>query len=159
MNEITIGQMAPDFWLPTDDEKSVSLTGLAGKTIVLYFYPKNDTPGCTSQASAFTALKSQFELANGVVIGVSKDTIASHKKFRQKYGLSHILASDNEHQVSELFGVWVEKNMYGRKYMGLERATFVIDAQGKVSHIWRKVKVTGHGEDVLKIVQKIAPAN
>jgi thioredoxin-dependent peroxiredoxin len=155
MSEITIGQNAPDFTLPTDDQSSVTLGSLKGKSIILYFYPKDDTSGCTAEAIAFSGLSKAFENANAVVIGVSKDKISSHQKFRQKYDLTISLGSDFETQVVEAFGVWVEKSMYGRKYMGIERATFLIDPAGKIAHIWRKVKVPGHADDVLKVVQKI----
>jgi thioredoxin-dependent peroxiredoxin len=156
MGDVTIGQNAPDFWLPTDDGNSVSLSSLKGKTIILYFYPKDDTSGCTSQAMAFSNLKTAFEEAGAVIVGVSKDKLASHTKFRLKYDLTILLGSDADSQVAETFGVWVEKSMYGRKYMGMERATFVIDPAGIVSHIWRKVKVAGHVDEVLKLVQKPA---
>jgi thioredoxin-dependent peroxiredoxin len=155
MSALSIGDKAPDFWLPTDDDGSVTPIGIKGKSIILYFYPKADTSGCTSQAIAFSSLKSQFEAAGALVIGVSKDKISALKKFRQKHSLSIMLASDFENQVSEAFGVWVEKSMYGRKYMGLERATFVINPDGIITHIWRKVKVAGHGDDVLRVVQKV----
>jgi thioredoxin-dependent peroxiredoxin len=155
MSDVTIGQIAPDFWLPTDEDTSVTPAILKGKTIILYFYPKDDTSGCTSQAIAFSGLKLAFEQAGAVIIGVSKDKLSSHKKFRQKYDLSIVLASDFESQVAETFGVWVEKSMYGRKYMGMERSTFVIDPAGNVAHIWRKVKVAGHAEEVLRVVQKM----
>jgi thioredoxin-dependent peroxiredoxin len=155
MSEITIGQDAPDFTLPTDDQSSVTLGSLKGKSTILYFYPKDDTSGCTAEAIAFSGLSKAFEDANAVVIGVSKDKISSHQKFRQKYDLKITLASDFETQVVEKFGVWVEKSMYGRKYMGIERATFLIDPTGKIAHIWRKVKVPGHADDVLSVVQKL----
>ncbi len=152
---MTIGQIAPDFSLPTDEDTSVTPAILKGKTIVLYFYPKDDTSGCTAQAIDFSAMKDAFEQAGAIIIGVSKDKLSSHKKFRQKYDLGIILASDFESQVAESFGVWVEKSMYGRKYMGMERSTFIIDPEGKIAHIWRKVKVAGHVEEVLKVVQKM----
>jgi thioredoxin-dependent peroxiredoxin len=155
MSEITIGQDAPDFTLPTDDQSSVTLGSLKGKSTILYFYPKDDTSGCTAEAIAFSGLSKAFEDADAVVIGVSKDKISSHQKFRLKYDLKITLASDFETQVAENFGVWVEKSMYGRKYMGIERATFLIDPAGKIVHIWRKVKVPGHADDVLRVVQKI----
>jgi thioredoxin-dependent peroxiredoxin len=155
MSDVTIGQIAPDFWLPTDDEHTVTPASLKGKTIILYFYPKDDTTGCTAQAIAFSALKAGFDAANAVVIGISKDKLASHKKFRQKYDLNVVLASDFERQVAESFGVWVEKSMYGRKYMGMERSTFLIDPNGRVAGIWRKVKVAGHAEELLRVVQKM----
>jgi thioredoxin-dependent peroxiredoxin len=155
MSVVTIGQLAPDFWLPTDDENSVTPAILKGKTIILYFYPKDDTTGCTAQAVAFSGLKTAFDEAGAIVIGVSKDKLSSHKKFRAKYDLNIILASDFERDVAESYGVWIEKSMYGRKYMGMERSTFVIDSSGKIAHIWRKVKVAGHAEEVLKVVQKM----
>lgn len=155
MSDVTIGQIAPDFLLPTDDDTSVTPAILKGKTIVLYFYPKDDTSGCTAQAVDFSALRSKFEQVGAIIVGVSKDKLSSHKKFRQKYDLTITLASDFERQVAESFGVWVEKSMYGRKYMGMERSTFIIDANGKVAHIWRKVKVAGHADEVLTVVQKI----
>jgi thioredoxin-dependent peroxiredoxin len=154
MSEVTIGQNAPEFWLPTDDEDSVTLSSLKGKKIILYFYPKDDTSGCTAQAIAFSNLKPEFDEANTVVLGVSKDKLSSHKKFRQKYDLKIKLGSDFETQITESYGVWVEKSMYGRKYMGIERSTFLIDGEGVISHIWRKVKVAGHAQDVLRVVQK-----
>jgi thioredoxin-dependent peroxiredoxin len=158
MSDVTIGQRAPDFWLPIDDDTSVTPAILKGKTIILYFYPKDDTTGCTAQARAFSDLKTEFEAAGSIVIGVSKDKMSSHKKFSSKYDLSIILASDFEQEVAESFGVWVEKSMYGRKYMGMERSTFIIDQDHKIAHIWRKVKVAGHAEEVLKVVQKMAVA-
>jgi thioredoxin-dependent peroxiredoxin len=156
MSALSIGDKAPDFWLPTDDGLSVTPIGIKGKSIILYFYPKADTSGCTSQAIAFSGLQKQFEDAGALVIGVSKDKLSSLKKFREKHNLSIMLASDFENQVSEGFGVWVEKSMYGRNYMGLERATFLINPDGIITHIWRKVKVAGHGDDVLRVVQKVA---
>jgi thioredoxin-dependent peroxiredoxin len=155
MNDLTIGQKAPDFWLPTDEETQVTPSDLKGKAIVLYFYPKDDTSGCTAQAVGFSNLLDQFEAANAVVIGVSKDSLKSHQKFRQKYDLKIKLASDSDTQVAEQFGVWVQKSMYGRTYMGLERSTFLIDRDGKIAQIWRKVKVPGHAEQVLGFVQKL----
>jgi thioredoxin-dependent peroxiredoxin len=155
MSDVTIGQIAPDFWLPTDDEDSVTRANLNGKTIILYFYPKDDTTGCTAQAIAFSSLKAEFDAVNAVIIGVSKDKLASHKKFRQKYGLNVLLASDFEREVAQAYGVWVEKSMYGRKYVGMERSTFIIDPNNVITHIWRKVKVAGHAEEVLKVVQKV----
>ncbi len=155
MSDVTIGQIAPNFWLPKDDETIVTPESLKGKTIILYFYPKNDTTGCTAQAIAFSALKPAFDALDVVVIGVSKDKLTSHKKFRQKYDLTIELASDFERQTAESFGVWVEKSMYGRRYMGMERSTFLINPQGCVVQIWRKVKVAGHAEEVFRVVQKM----
>jgi thioredoxin-dependent peroxiredoxin len=155
MSDVTLGQLAPDFRLPTDEGDIVTTESLKGKTIILYFYPKADTTGCTAQALAFTGLKADFDAANAVVIGVSKDPVAKLKKFRQKYDLTIKLGSDHETQVAETFGVWIEKSMYGRSYMGIDRSTFVVSPDGKITHIWRKVKVAGHSEEVLRVVQKL----
>ena len=143
------GDKAPDFDLPSDEGGDVRLSALAGKTVVLYFYPKDDTSGCTSEAKAFTAAAKDFEAAGAVVVGVSKDPVKSHAKFRLKYDLNVRLGADVEGRTVEAFGVWVEKSMYGRKYMGIERATFLIDGSGVIRRIWRKVSVTGHAEEVL----------
>jgi thioredoxin-dependent peroxiredoxin len=156
MSALSIGDKAPDFWLPTDDARSVTPTDIKGKSIILYFYPKDDTSGCTSQAIAFSALEKEFEEAGALIIGVSRDSLASHTKFRKKHNLSIILGSDEAGRVSDAYGVWVEKSMYGRKYMGLERATFLIKPDGTIGHIWHKVKVPGHAEAVLNTVQKMA---
>ena len=149
------GAAAPDFDLPTDGAANASLKALKGKTVVFYFYPKDDTSGCTSEAKAFSEAKAAFDAAGAVVIGVSKDSVASHAKFRAKYDLNVILASDVEGKVVEAYGAWVEKSMYGRKYMGIDRSTFVIDGLGVLRRVWRKVKVTGHVQDVLKAVQEL----
>lgn len=150
------GAKAPDFDLPTDGGSNVSLKALAGKTVVLYFYPKDDTSGCTSEAKAFSEAKAQFDKAGAVVIGASKDSVASHAKFRAKYDLTIALASDVDGKVVEAYGAWVEKSMYGRKYMGIERSTFLIDGQGVLRRAWRKVKVPGHVQEVFKAVQDLA---
>ena len=152
MPELKAGDAAPDFTLPTD-KGEVSLKDLKGKSVVLYFYPKDDTSGCTLEARDFTAHLKDFEKAGAVVIGVSKDSVKSHGKFRAKYDLAHELASDETGEMIERYGVWVEKSMYGRKYMGIERATFLIGADGRIKHVWRKVKTTGHAEDVLKLLR------
>ncbi len=149
------GAKAPDFDLPTDGGANVSLKALAGKTVVLYFYPKDDTSGCTSEAKAFSEAKAQFDKAGAVVIGASKDSVASHAKFRAKYDLTITLASDVEGKVVEAYGAWVEKSMYGRKYMGIERSSFLIDGQGVLRRAWRKVKVPGHAQEVLEAVQDL----
>ena len=149
------GDRAPEFILATDGAKSVSLSGLAGKTVVLYFYPKDDTPGCTTEAKGFSAAAADFEAANAVVIGVSKDSVASHDKFKSKQDLSIILGSDPEGQTIEAYGAWVEKSMYGRTYMGIERSTVLIDAAGTVQKVWRKVKVAGHVAAVLEAVRAL----
>lgn len=155
MNEIAIGQMAPDFDMPVAGGSSVALSGLKGKSVVLYFYPKDDTSGCTSQALAFTANIATFHELSCEVIGVSKDKVASHDKFKAKYDLAVTLASDFGTQVCEAYGVWVEKSMYGRKYFGIERSTFLIDKNGRISNIWRKVKIPGHAEEVMKAVRDL----
>lgn len=152
---VEAGKPAPDFSLALDDGRTVSLANLKGKTVVLYFYPKDDTSGCTSQAKAFTEMKAEFDALGAVIIGVSKDSIASHQKFRAKHELTVDLGSDPELETIQKFGVWVEKSMYGRKYMGIERATFLIDGEGVVQQVWRKVKVTGHVKAVLKAVQAL----
>ena len=143
------GDKAPDFNLPSDEGGDIRLEDLSGRTVVLYFYPKDDTTGCTSEAKAFTAAASDFDGAGATVVGVSKDPVKSHGKFRQKYDLKVRLGSDVEGKTVEGYGVWVEKSMYGRKYMGIERATFLIDGAGVVRRVWRKVSVSGHAEDVL----------
>lgn len=147
---LSVGDKAPLFSLPGSGDTTLNLTDFAGKNVVLYFYPKDDTPGCTTEAKDFTSLAGDFESANTVVIGMSKDTAAKHDKFIAKHDLSVLLASDEEGTALETYGVWVEKNMYGRKYMGIQRATFLIDGEGTIQHIWPKVKVKGHAEDVLE---------
>jgi len=144
---------APNFSLPADSGETISLEDFAGKKVVLYFYPKDDTPGCTTEAKGFTEHAGDFANAGAVVIGVSKDTPAKHDKFIAKHGLNVRLVSDEDGAMIEGFGAWVEKNMYGRKYMGIERCTYLIDGDGKVHQIWRKVKVKGHVEAVLDAVK------
>lgn len=147
------GDSAPAFSLPGDQGATLSLASLKGKPVVVYFYPKDDTSGCTAEAKDFTCLAHEFQAAGVRVIGISPDSATSHRKFRDKYDLSVELAADEDHAVAELYGVWVEKSMYGRKYMGVERSTFLIDKKGRIARIWRKVKVPGHAEEVLKAVQ------
>ena len=149
---LEIGDKAPDFTLPTDGDGSVSLGKLKGKKIVLYFYPKDDTSGCTAEACAFRDMFPRFKKMDAVVIGISRDSVASHDKFKKKYELPFMLASDDKGKVTEAYGVWVEKSMYGSKYMGIERATFLVDEKGKIEQIWHKVKVPGHADEVLKAV-------
>lgn len=151
MTTVTEGAPAPDFTLETADGP-VSLADFAGKTLVLYFYPKDDTSGCTKEAQAFSALAGEFAAAGAAVVGVSKDSVASHKKFTAKYDLRLPLGSDPDGVVIERFGSWVEKSMYGRSYMGIDRSTFLI-RNGKIEKIWRKVKVPGHAEAVLEAVR------
>jgi peroxiredoxin Q/BCP len=147
MTAITEGAAAPDFDLETSDGR-VRLADFAGKTLVLYFYPKDDTPGCTKEAQAFTELAPEFAKAGVTVIGVSKDTVAKHRKFAEKYGLTIGLGSDPEGETIERYGAWVEKSLYGRQYMGIDRSTFLI-RDGKLVKVWHKVKVPGHAEAVL----------
>lgn len=149
------GQQVPSFEMPTDNAGTVSNESLKGSPYIIYFYPKDDTPGCTKEAIGFTEMKSDFDALNVRIIGVSKDTLAKHEKFRTKHELAVDLGSDEEGAVCEAFGVWVEKNMYGRKYMGIERATFLVDAEGIVQKIWRKVKVKGHVEAVLEAAKEL----
>jgi peroxiredoxin Q/BCP len=146
---VEAGQPAPDFTLPDQNGNDVALSALRGKPLVLYFYPKDDTPGCTKEACAFRDNSQKFTKANTVIVGVSPDTDADQAKFKSKFDLPFTLLADKDHEAAEAYGVWKEKNMYGRKYMGVERATFVIDAQGKIKKIFPKVKVDGHAEEVL----------
>ncbi len=155
MTSVNVGDAAPAFDLATDDG-SIGLADLKGRKVVLYFYPKDDTSGCTKEAIDFTGLAGEFAAADTVVIGVSKDSVASHAKFRSKYELGVKLASDPDGAVVERYGSWVEKSMYGRKYMGIDRSTFLIDRDGRIAQIWRKVKVPGHAAEVLKAAQALA---
>ena len=143
------GDKAPDFELPTDGGETLELSRLKGKPAVLYFYPKDDTSGCTAEAKDFTRLAPDFRKAGVEVIGVSPDSVESHAKFRKKYDLAVRLAADADKAVANAYGVWVEKSMYGRKYMGVERSTFLIDGKGRIVKSWRKVKVPRHAEEVL----------
>ena len=151
------GQNAPDFELASDRGEKIRLSKLKGKPVVVYFYPKDDTSGCTKEAQAFTALLQDFGRAGVRVIGVSPDSVESHAKFRTKYDLAIDLAADPERRAIEAYGVWVEKSMYGRKYMGVDRSTFLVDAKGKIARVWRKVKVPGHAEEVLEAAKALAP--
>lgn len=144
-----IGEKAPDFQLPGAGGKTLSLSDYHGQWVVLYFYPKDDTPGCTTEARDFSALAGEFSASNAVVIGVSRDTVAKHDKFRDKHDLTVELASDETGSVCEAYGVWVEKSMYGKTYMGIQRATFLIAPDGTLAETWPKVKVKGHAQDVL----------
>ena len=153
--ELKAGDKAPNFTLPADGGSKVTLAELKGKSVVLYFYPKDDTSGCTAEAIAFSKDSKAFKAAGAVVVGVSKDSAASHDKFKAKYDLSVTLVADEETKTAEAYGVWVEKSMYGRRYMGMERATFLIDDKGIIRHIWRKVKVPGHSPDVLSAAKAL----
>lgn len=149
------GDIAPAIHLPTDDGSTADLATMAGKTVVVYFYPKDDTPGCTKEAIGFTQAAADFAAAGAVVWGVSKDTVAKHGKFRAKYELGIPLLSDADGDVCERYGVWVEKSMYGKTYLGIERATFLIGPDGTIAKVWRKVKVPGHVDEVLAAVREM----
>ena len=153
--DLKVGDPAPNFELPTAGGGRVSLADLKGKRVVLYFYPKDDTSACTQEALNFTEKTRQFAAANAVVVGVSRDKPAKHEKFAAKYGLKHILGSDEEAEMCARYGVWVEKKMYGRVHMGIERSTFLINEKGRIKRIWRKVKVPGHVEEVLTEVNAL----
>jgi peroxiredoxin Q/BCP len=155
MTELSPGQDAPQFELPRDGGGTLTLSALRGKAVVLYFYPKDDTSGCTAEAIDFSALKPDFEKAGAVVIGMSPDSAKKHDKFKAKHGLSVDLVADEERKAIEAYGVWAEKSMYGRKYMGVERTTFLIDRNGKIARIWPKVKVPGHAAEVLEAVRAL----
>lgn len=153
MSELNAGDRAPAFDLPTDGGGRVNLSDYTGVWLALYFYPKDDTPGCTVEAQDFQAALPAFEAAGARVLGVSKDSVKRHDNFKNKYGLTFQLASDEEGDMVERYGCWVEKNLYGRQYMGIERATFLIDPLGTIRQVWRKVKVAGHVEEVLAAVR------
>ncbi len=155
MSEILENTPAPAFSLATDGEDQVSLADFAGKAVVLYFYPKADTPGCTTEGLDFSALAAQFAAANAVVVGVSRDPIKKLDRFKAKHELRVILGSDEDGAVCEAYGTWVQKKLYGREYMGVERATFLIDGKGVVRKIWHNVKVKGHADAVLSAVQTL----
>ncbi|HEY4585143.1 MAG TPA: peroxiredoxin [Brevundimonas sp.] len=155
MTDITENTPAPAFDLATDGDGRVSLDGLKGKNVVLYFYPKADTPGCTTEGQDFSALIDRFTAANAVVIGVSRDAVKKLDRFKAKHDLKVVLGSDEDGVVTESWGVWVLKKLYGREYMGIERATFLIDGQGVVRRAWRNVKVKGHAAEVLAAVEAL----
>lgn len=153
---LSIGDKAPNFSMPSDGGGTVSLSGFKGRHLVLYFYPKDDTPGCTKEAIGFTESKAEFDALKTSILGVSKDTPAKHDKFIAKHDLKVGLGSDESGEMIESYGVWVEKNMYGKKYMGIERATYLIGPDGTILEIWRKVRVKDHVSAVLTAVQKHA---
>lgn len=150
------GDEAPDFELPDDSSKMRALQSYAGKKLVLYFYPKDDTSGCTREAIDFSALKSEFDKIDTAILGVSPDSPLKHGKFKAKHNLTLALASDDSKAMLEAYGVWTEKSMYGRKYMGVERTTFLIGPDGKIAEVWNKVKVPGHAEAVLAAACKLS---
>ncbi len=153
--DLAEGDKAPAFDLPADGGRRVKLKDFAGKKVVLYFYPKDDTAGCTKEAIDFSAADKKFAKAGAVVIGVSRDSVEKHDKFKTKHKLSVALGADEDGKTVEAYGVWGEKTLYGRKYMGIDRATFVIDGKGVIRQIWRKVRVPGHVEDVLAAVKAL----
>ncbi|RTR26146.1 thioredoxin-dependent thiol peroxidase [Robertmurraya yapensis] len=148
------GQLAPDFELPASDGKLVKLSDYLGKNVVLYFYPKDMTPGCTTEACDFRDQHKSFEELDAVVLGVSPDPVARHEKFIEKYGLPFTLLADVDHAVAEQYGVWKLKKNFGKEYMGVERSTFIIDKEGKVAGVWEKVKVSGHVEEALQFIKE-----
>jgi peroxiredoxin Q/BCP len=152
---VQTGDTAPDFTLPRDGGGEITLSDLRAGPVVLFFYPRDDTSGCTKEAIAFTGLSEAFKAAGVTVLGVSKDSVASHDKFRDKHGLGMALLSDEDSNVCESYGVWKEKSMYGKKFMGIERTTFLIDSDGKVARVWPKVKVPGHAEEVLEAAKSM----
>ena len=149
------GKRAPDFTLPASDGKKVKLSDLRGKPVVLYFYPKDDTPGCTTEACGFRDSAAAFKKLKAQVVGVSKDSVARHDKFKAKYGLDFPLVSDEDGKICEKYGTWIEKSLYGRKYMGIDRATFLIDKDGVIRKIWHKVKVNGHVNEVAEALKAL----
>lgn len=155
MSELAVGDVAPDFELEGDGGNKVSLSALKGKPVVVYFYPKDDTPGCTKEAIAFTEQSDAFAKLGVTIIGLSPDTAAKHDKFIAKHNLAIRLGADTEKEVAEAYGVWVEKSMYGKKYMGVERTTFLVGADGKIAEVWRKVKVPGHADAVLEAARAL----
>lgn len=156
MSDLVEGKKAPAFTLPTDGDGKVSLKDFKGKNVVVYFYPKDDTPGCTKQAIGFSQMQDAFAAANTQIIGISKDPVTKHDKFKAKHDLSIILASDADSQIVEKFGSWVEKSMYGKTYMGIDRSTFLIDDKGVIRQIWRKVRVKDHVETVLEAAKTLS---
>jgi len=155
MTELKTGEKAPDFCLPDQNGKEICLKDFKGKWVILYFYPKDNTSGCTREAMGFTEAKKEFEELGAVIIGVSPDSVKSHKNFEQKKGLKIILLSDTEHKVLEAYGAWQLKKMYGREYYGVVRSTFLIDPDGIIRHIWKKVKVAGHVEAVKEKLKEL----
>jgi len=152
---LSTGDRIPEFNLPTDGGGTLSSSQLRGRTVVLYFYPKDDTSACTKEAEAFRDAGDAFAEAKVTIIGLSADSVASHDRFKAKHGLNFTLAADTDTSLAQAFGVWVEKSMYGRKYMGLERSTFLVDGDGVIRRVWRKVKVPGHALEVLAAARNL----
>jgi peroxiredoxin Q/BCP len=155
MSALEVGAVAPEFSVAIEEGKWLKLSELRGKNIVLFFYPKDNTPGCTVEAKDFNALLSEFNSLNTEVIGISKDNLKSHEKFREKYDLKMKLGADTEGSMCQDYGVWVQKSMFGKKYMGINRTTFLIDKNGKIAYMWPKVSVLGHAKKVLSILEEI----
>ncbi|MEB3103892.1 thioredoxin-dependent thiol peroxidase [Ferviditalea candida] len=155
MSQVQVGQPVPDFTLPGSNGKDVSLSDFRGKNVVIYFYPKDMTPGCTTESCDFRDFHPQFGELDAEVLGISPDDLKSHVKFIEKHGLPFLLLADTDHRICEMFGVWTLKKNYGKEYMGVERSTFLIDKQGKLAREWRKVKVAGHVEEVLEAVKQL----
>lgn len=155
MAEVQVGQQVPDFRLPASEGGEVALSDFKGKKVVIFFYPKDMTPGCTTEACDFRDAYSAFKDENAVVLGISPDSLQSHDKFIAKHDLPFVLLSDENHEVAEMFGVWKKKNMFGKEFFGIERSTFVIDETGKLEREWRKVKVKGHVDEVLQAVKSL----
>ena len=151
---LSVGDKAPNFSMPSDNNGTVSLSDYKGRCLVLYFYPKDDTPGCTKEAIGFSQMKGEFGKFGADILGISKDTAAKHDKFIAKHDLSVRLGSDEDGKMIETYGIWVEKNMYGKKYMGIERATYLLGPDGKILEIWRKVRVKNHVEAVLTALKQ-----
>ncbi|MBZ9600967.1 peroxiredoxin [Phyllobacterium chamaecytisi] len=155
MTILDIGSTPPDFTLPRDGGGTITLSGLRGKPVILYFYPKDDTSGCTQEAIEFSGLRPQFQKLGATVIGMSPDPVKKHDKFKTKHDLMVDLVADEDKAITEAYGLWVEKSMYGRKYMGVERTTYLIDSAGKIAKIWNKVKVPGHAAEVLEATKAL----
>lgn len=155
MTILDIGSTPPDFTLPRDGGGTITLSGLRGKPVILYFYPKDDTSGCTQEAIEFSGLRPQFQKLGATVIGMSPDPVKKHDKFKTKHDLKVDLVADEDKAITEAYGLWVEKSMYGRKYMGVERTTYLIDSAGKIAKIWNKVKVPGHAAEVLEATKAL----
>jgi peroxiredoxin Q/BCP len=155
MAALKVGDPAPDFEIPSGDGSTLALKNLKGKKVVLYFYPKDDTPGCTREACSFRDEVKKFERNGAVIVGVSADSVESHRKFSEKYNLPFALLSDEKKEMVKKYGVWKEKSLYGKTFMGIERSTFVIDEKGKIAQIFRKVKVDGHSDELLKTLKEI----
>lgn len=153
--ELAIGDLVPNFSLPSDQNGDINLEALRGKNVVIYFYPKDDTPGCTIEAKDFSCSIEEFKKLNTIVLGISKDDLKRHEKFRNKYNLEHVLLSDVSGEICELFSCWVEKSMYGKKYMGIARKTFLIDKNGVLQKIWPAVKIEGHVDEVLSSIREM----